>query len=423
MSKKQKKEKEQEKERKQTNRMLMSLSAIASLFIFTVFYAYYKKFDGGSLLNDLLNNFSPNILIDTRLSNDKDKWGVFGDYIGGVLNPILAFLSFIAVLFTIESQNKQFKKSEENQAIQSFENLFTHMSTELAKIYDDFKEKKESHYNDMIALRSSDLGFTTRSSWVFSDIHAILNNPFASTIPIVDITDELRREFKAVRYFMYLYQILKLIDKNEFLDYDKKLLYTNLIRASIENDILQLLYLNCFYHESYQPEFKYYHELVTKFSFFEHMTFTHNRRFLSSFVYLSSLYNKRAFGQSIFYRNILVDLLKHKNLNYQTFQIATDNSVSTLQIKNDLVELNNFKNNNERISFFLTKFDIVNKNYRTSSNSIIFETLTFVIKEKNLTLYLEISAKFTENCLITLHDGNKIYDFTRLETTFHTDTP
>lgn len=412
-----------ERAKAKTNRILIILSSIAFVFLIAVVALYYRKFDNGNVLDELRNWLTLKDYINTKLTDTKSDWGTFGDYIGGTLNPIFAFLSFIAVLYTIESQNKQFRKSEKNQGIQSFENLFTHMSTELTKIYDEFKVKKESYYNDMITLRSSGLGFTTRSNWIFSDIHAILNNPFTFTIPIVDITDELRREFKAVRYFMYLYQILKLIDKNEFLDDDKKLLYTNLIRASIENDILQLLFLNCFYHESYQPVFKYYHELVTKFSFFEHMTFTHNKKFLASFVYLSSLYDKKAFGQSIYYRNILIDLLNHKKLNYQTFQINIDNSASTLQIKDDLIELNNFKKNNDRISFFLTNFDIVNKNYRTSLNSIIFETLTFAIKEENLTLYLEVSAKFTENCLVTLNDGNKMYEFTRVETTFHTENP
>ena len=32
------------------------------------------------------------------ISNDTAVWGAFGDYVGGILNPIFAFLSFTALL-------------------------------------------------------------------------------------------------------------------------------------------------------------------------------------------------------------------------------------------------------------------------------------------------------------------------------------
>lgn len=39
--------------------------------------------------------------------------GTFGDFIGGTLNPILTFLTFICLLITISLQRKELKKSEE----------------------------------------------------------------------------------------------------------------------------------------------------------------------------------------------------------------------------------------------------------------------------------------------------------------------
>lgn len=43
------------------------------------------------------------------LSNDQAIWGVFGDYIGGVLNPVLSFFAFIALLYTIVLQSRELK--------------------------------------------------------------------------------------------------------------------------------------------------------------------------------------------------------------------------------------------------------------------------------------------------------------------------
>lgn len=35
-------------------------------------------------------------VFSTHILNDQEKWGQFGDYFGGVLNPILSFFAFVA---------------------------------------------------------------------------------------------------------------------------------------------------------------------------------------------------------------------------------------------------------------------------------------------------------------------------------------
>ena len=41
------------------------------------------------------------------ISTKPQDWGPFGDFLGGVLNPILAFCSFIALLYTIHIQQNE----------------------------------------------------------------------------------------------------------------------------------------------------------------------------------------------------------------------------------------------------------------------------------------------------------------------------
>lgn len=43
-------------------------------------------------------------VFSTYVLNDQEKWGQFGDYFGGVLNPILSFFAFIALLVTLRTQ-------------------------------------------------------------------------------------------------------------------------------------------------------------------------------------------------------------------------------------------------------------------------------------------------------------------------------
>ena len=42
-----------------------------------------------------------------ELSASHERWGTFGDFFGGVLNPTLSFLALIALLLTLSLQGKQ----------------------------------------------------------------------------------------------------------------------------------------------------------------------------------------------------------------------------------------------------------------------------------------------------------------------------
>lgn len=48
---------------------------------------------------------------ENTISKLPGDWGTFGDFMGGTLNPILAFLSFLALLQTIKIQSKELKNS------------------------------------------------------------------------------------------------------------------------------------------------------------------------------------------------------------------------------------------------------------------------------------------------------------------------
>ena len=47
------------------------------------------------------------------LLGEQEVWGMFGDYIGGTLNPLLAFLSLIALLITIRLQSNELRATRE----------------------------------------------------------------------------------------------------------------------------------------------------------------------------------------------------------------------------------------------------------------------------------------------------------------------
>lgn len=69
--------------------MLFSLFALGLAVLAGVLITYWQYFG------------------DLNIIADGEKWGQFGDFIGGTANPLLSFLTFSALLITIIQQNKQ----------------------------------------------------------------------------------------------------------------------------------------------------------------------------------------------------------------------------------------------------------------------------------------------------------------------------
>jgi uncharacterized membrane protein len=74
-----------------SKRLLLILAVIIACSVValgTTFFAYFTQFSGG-------------------FSSRQDVWGQFGDFVGGVLNPILSFLALIALVLTVVLQSRQ----------------------------------------------------------------------------------------------------------------------------------------------------------------------------------------------------------------------------------------------------------------------------------------------------------------------------
>lgn len=65
------------------------------------------------------------------LSDKTEDWGVFGDFIGGTLNPLLAFFSFMLLLLNLKLQREQLDNAEEQLELNRKELELTRI--ELAK--------------------------------------------------------------------------------------------------------------------------------------------------------------------------------------------------------------------------------------------------------------------------------------------------
>jgi hypothetical protein len=236
--------------------------------------------------------------------NDFNKMGEWGDFFGGVLNPLLTFLTFMGLLITIilqqkelQQSRKEFKGQKESLENQEFDNKFFQMlnlfnniiSTLKAEAFDPF-QRNIITYQQREALqyiKTSLVSEVEEQKLItlkdFQQLFDRINNKYDTTYKF---------------YFINLYQILKYIDKNST---EKKSLkeYSNIVRAQLSKDELVLLFYNAMGIRKYSQD--NYKKLIEQYALFEHLRYndlneTKNNKLVDS---LLIEYSEGAFGKNI----------------------------------------------------------------------------------------------------------------------------
>lgn len=227
-----------------------------------------------------INTFSNKVI-----TKDTQSFAFFGDFIGGTLNPILAFLAFLALLYTIKIQSDELSATREelkesriaqqeqsdslklqNKAteLQIFENTFFMLLKELNMVID-----KLNHNN--------------KSLIIIDDLRPVIGN-------IKKLTERFKsKNYGSVKKFnLLLYQILKFVDDSLI---DNKKRYTNILRANMQEQFLYLLIVNC-----EVGKYNEYKKYLEDYAFFEHLNFDND-----DIVYFNRLLKKykcKVFGKN-----------------------------------------------------------------------------------------------------------------------------
>lgn len=259
------------------------------------------------------------------ISLDTAVWGAFGDYIGGLLNPIFAFLSFTALIITLLYQHKQLEQNREilQETIKAIEQNekalsqnqealeFNRIELENSNKQLELSAKAQVEIEKTQKIQQFDMLFTTLLSELnFMNTNFIEKGQIIEFYKIFESNDrleykqvDLRKKYQLTRYFIILYQALKQINDTNFLKDEEKKKYSNIVRASLENSLLQLLMLNC-NCDGYKDDFKEFYFLLERFSFLEHMDFqdltSENYKLNFDLLLCLKNYKKEVFGKSIY---------------------------------------------------------------------------------------------------------------------------
>lgn len=240
---------------------------------------------------------------------DTEKFGQFGDFVGGTLNPILAFLSFMALLYTIKIQMDELKLSREelestrkelegsriaqqeqseslklqNKAakIQIFENTFFQLLNQHNEYLDLLIQENCLKSINLVKYKQGNYGN------LISDVPLEKNEVYKTFRNL----NQTKRVMK--NYYMVLYQLLKFIDEKSKDGIINVKVYTNIVRALIDDEVLRTLAINC---EAYS--FKEYKNYIEKYAFFEHIYINANTIDTETILNILKLFDKKAFGKN-----------------------------------------------------------------------------------------------------------------------------
>lgn len=203
-------------------------------------------------------------------SDSQADWGQFGDYIGGVLNPIFAFLSFIILVMALVFQSRELHASiselkestkalNEQRAVlekQTFENTYFQMLRRVSEIVDATKAVNTNklgqdafkHFADGLAHKSRNQNHDEKS----------VRNVYGSVV---------KSESASLgHYFRTLYHVFTFVDRSTLSDSDK-IIYANIARAQLSDYELVVLFYNCTIGEG-EEGFK---PLIEKYGLLKHL--------------------------------------------------------------------------------------------------------------------------------------------------------
>ncbi|WNL11745.1 putative phage abortive infection protein [Aliarcobacter cryaerophilus] len=235
------------------------------------------------------------------ISQEVESLGQMGDFFGGTLNPILAFLSFCLLLITIKFQSKELNNSTKELAksskaledqsnslkIQNFETTFFNLLNFHNKIVDNFVLTTNNKQSTENAFQIICLNINKNSK---NDDSYFKN--------FNEIYDEYYKENENIlnKYFENIYLIFKFISDTNF-DHKEKKKYSDIFRVQFSEYELELL----FYHCTSSNGFKKLKPYIEEFNFFEFLILKEeNKNF--KFIIIKNIYKSNTFGNN--YLNI-----------------------------------------------------------------------------------------------------------------------
>lgn len=180
-------------------------------------------------------------------SEKQDVWGQFGDFVGGILNPLFSLTALFALLHTIKLQSKELHESTEQLKA----------SAKAFKLQNDVMRRQqfETSFFQMLGLFNQMVNEVSTSNHSVKGRLCLIS--LAGSAKRLDVSlenrnleqqyhNEIHDKYRYVLapYFRTIYNIVNLIDIS-YLENNDKIFYINIVRSQLSEHELVLLFYNC----------------------------------------------------------------------------------------------------------------------------------------------------------------------------------
>lgn len=237
-------------------------------------------------------------------------WGAFGDFVGGLLNPFVAFCALYWLTRSIQIQRDELSSTKEELAASKIAQQNQAITLDKQRFEDTFFSLLDQHNAVLNSFATPHVPqrYELNAAKVNRDI-------YNSGCDLREAKCRLENHDNLCgHYFRILYQLLKLVatrcpgsslsgefEANSIISSkasrDEKL-YTNIVRSFLNVDVIQLLAFNCFADED--STYWNYKCLIERYGFLEHMPFTCDDREYQAIEQTVDFYRREAFDKSEF---------------------------------------------------------------------------------------------------------------------------
>lgn len=393
---------------------------------------FYSKIIVGSIITIVLVLYFSNFHVS--VSVDNGDWGTFGDFFGGILNPVIASFALYWLITSVNLQIQELKKTNEalektvetaekqqsQASIQNFESLFFQLLKTKNDSLDDIEYKNQNYdYND----NPTDITELKSVDAIKQHIIDFKNNPKGDWLKYYE---EKMLDYTG-SYFRICYQIVKLINKSDILqasipiNEDKSIVYSieqkkyfDIFRATLTKHEIEAFFFNCL-NQHGNKKFK---KLIEKYGLFEPLPIDHDRsneknHRLTRYAYL---YEPIVFEENVSWKNYFNEISKiNVNISLENLDSTFKKLLSTGIIIPSIIH-NLIPNTFEQTSGFCYSFngnikieDVFNifseENIKSIKCSPLYTNPKFEINEreqriKNINQYIDDCISYFNNNVI-----------------------
>jgi hypothetical protein len=204
------------------------------------------------------------------VSTDSAVWGALGDYVGGILNPTLSFITIVLLIKSLTLQNaanisltNELKNSEKTEKTRSFESLFFNMLNSQKELFIIFKYK-EDRVGTHLCFVGVEAVIEIEDQIEQIRYKSLVDQDITKFLEGVDLKDQL---FGLTRSFYVMVKMItdKLSEENGFNEEDRKAHFSTLINFT-DFSLIRLIMISVqfmdYHSTNYLKEHKEFKDVI-----------------------------------------------------------------------------------------------------------------------------------------------------------------